>query len=84
MLSILIIPTPHKQNTYLTTTPIIISLMVSVILIATTYLALGCGGNNAPTEATFGSPRFWLADSPHDDAICKSFSDTKFSFDGNK
>lgn len=84
LLSIYIIP---KINTKSTPKNIAITyvlpcaaLIISLVLVTTTYLALGCAGNNAPTEATYGGPRFWQADSPHDDAICLPFSKINFSF----
>lgn len=59
-------------------------LSTSLVLVTTTYIALGCSGNNAPTEATYGGPRFWQADSAHDDAVCKPFSEINFSFKSGK
>lgn len=78
LVSIYIIPTiinAESNPKHLTMTYALpcAALIIALVLVITTNLALGCGGNNAPIEASFGGPRFWLADSPHDDAICKPF-----------
>lgn len=56
-----------------------IVLTINMVLVSTTYLVLGCAGSNAPAEAWYGGPRFWLADAPHDDSICKPLSTTDSS-----
>lgn len=62
---------------------LIAPIAISITLLVTTYLTLGCAGD-APVEAGYGGPRFWLTDAPHDDAICKPFSEIDFSFNGGK
>ena len=62
---------------------LIAPIAISITLLVTTYLTLGCAGG-APVEAGYGGPRFWLIDAPHDDTICKPFSEIDFSFNGGK
>ncbi len=52
---------------YITAT---VQLSVGLILVITTFMALGCGSSELATKINLAGPRFWLYDSPHSDQIC--------------